>query len=165
MSGVITNANSEVPYDDSDEEGPIDIVPEAMLEWHNGKLKAIPVQYMDIFTGEAIPFDRICFILDELHRAQRRLSKGRARFRQVMMETNDCWQAYAAHVRFMEEVWKRLSDEKIVITICVTAPPAETQDVAAAKQQWLLTVIAQCVWELKGKCQDMDKQLGDWHSV
>ena len=57
MSGVITNANSEVPSDDSDEEGPIDIVPEAMLEWHNGKLEPIPVQYMDIFTGEAIPND------------------------------------------------------------------------------------------------------------
>ena len=155
MSGVITNANSEVPSDDRDEEGPIDLVPQAMLEMHNGKWKAIPVQYMDIFTGEAIPFDRICFILDELHRAQRRLSTGRDRFRQVMMETNDCWQAYAAHVRFMEEVWKRLSDEKIVITICVTAPPAETQDVAAAKQQWLLKEIAQCVWELKGRCQDI----------
>ena len=155
MSGVITNANSEVPSDDRDEEGPIDLVPQAYLEMHNGKWKVIPVQYMDIFTGEAIPFDRICFILDELHRAQRRLSKGRDRFRQVMMETNDCWQAYAAHVRFMEEVWKRLSDEKIVITICVTAPPAETQDVAAAKQQWLLKEIAQGDWDLKGMCQDI----------
>ena len=104
------------------------------------KILASPAQYKDIITGEAIPNDRVLFICKELDKTQRLLKEGRAIFTKVMRETNGskdarlqaAKQASAAHVGGTStQLWDRLCGEKIVISICVTAPPADTKDQAA----------------------------------
>ena len=52
-------------------------------------------------------------------------------------------------------LWNCLSDDKIAITLVVTAPPAGSQDVAYSNERNLLIAIYQCDPGLQGWCQDI----------
>ena len=127
------------------------------------KILASPAQYKDIITGDAIPNDRILSICKELDKTQSLLQEGRNIYRVVMRETlgsrdarrMGARQAHAAHAGGgYTQIWNRLCDAKIAISICVTAPPAETQYVAEENERRLLIIIYQCDQTLQGMCQD-----------
>ena len=127
------------------------------------KILASPAQYKDIITGDAIPNDRILSICKELDKTQSLLQEGRNIYRVVMRETlgsrdarrMGARQAHAAHAGGgYTQIWNRLCDAKMSISICVTAPPAETQYVAEENERRLLIIIYQCDQTLQGMCQD-----------
>ena len=147
MSGVITSANSELLSDGWELQGHGDSEAEVLHVSHKERILASPAQFKDIFTGEAIPNDRVMFICKELDKTQRLLKEGRAIFSKVMRETNGskdarlkaAMQASAAHVgEGNTQLWNRLCDEKIAMSICVTAPPAETKVQAEENESRLL---------------------------
>ena len=53
------------------------------------------------------------------------------------------------------QMWNCLSDEKIAISLVVTAPPADNQDVAYSNERNLLIAIYVCDPSLQGLCQDI----------
>ena len=96
--------------------------------------------------------------------AQRLFQEGRDIYRQVKRETTGsrderrmaARQASAAHAGGgYTQIWNRLCDDKIAISICVTAPPAETQDVAEKNERRVVWLIYQCDPTLQGMYQDI----------
>ena len=145
-------------------EQPIQVVSRhVVLVSHGAQILNVPENGRDIFTGELIPDDRIMYICQECDRTQRLIQEGKAIFTQVWRQTpgsslrrlKAAKQASAEHVGGTStQLWDRLCGEKIVISICVTAPPADTKDQAAANERRLLMVIHQCDQTLQGLCQD-----------
>ena len=100
----------------------------------------------------------------KLGNAQRPFQECSNIYRQVMRETPGsrdarrmaARQASAAHAGGgYTQKWNKLCDEKIVISICATAPPADNQAVAYENERRLLMVIYQCDPTLEGMCQDI----------
>ena len=147
MSGVITSANSELLSDGWELQGPVDSEAEVLHVSQKEKILASPAQFFDIVTGKAIPNDRVLFICQALDRIQRLLQEARDIYKKVMRETPGsrderkmaARQASEAHAGGgYTQIWNRLSDEKICISIRVTAPPADTRQVAEQNELRLL---------------------------
>ena len=128
------------------------------------KILASPAQYKDIITGEAIPNDRVLVICKKLDKTQKLFEEGRVIYRQVKNTTQGskeekrmaARQASAAHAGgSYTKIWDRLCDDKIAISILVTAPPAATKDIAEENEKRLLILIHQCDQTLQGWCQDI----------
>ena len=128
------------------------------------KILACPAQYKDFITGEVISQDRILHICKTLDNQQKLFEEGRAIYSQVKHTTQGSeevkkWaarKASAAHAGGKyTRVWDRLHDDKIAISILVTAPPAATKDIADENEKRLLILIHQCDQTLKGWWQDI----------
>ena len=153
MSGVITSANSDVLSDGWEEVLSIE-----------DKILSSPPQFKDWLTGEEIPNDRCLLICQELDKTHKKLKECREIYKRVMRDTHgsEAQKKAAASLASdnhvgggRSQLWDRLSDEKICISMCVTAPPADTQQVAEQNQSRLLMVIFQCDPTLQGMCQDI----------
>ena len=117
------------------------------------KILACPAQYKDIITGEGISYDRVLHICKKLDKTHKLFEEGRAIYSQVKHTTQGSeevkkWaarKASAAHAGGKyTRVWDRLHDDKIAISILVTAPPAATKDIAEENEKRLLILIHQC---------------------
>ena len=168
MSVVITSANSEVLSDGWELQGTVDSEAGVLQVSQKEKILASPAQFKDIFTGEEIPNGRVVVICQTLDRKQKTLKEAREMYKRVMKDTQGPFEdkkmaakkASEAHAGGgYTQIWNRLSDEKICISICVTAPPADTQGHAYENEKRLLMVICQCDPTLEGWWQDI------WTSV
>ena len=125
MSGVITSANSDVLSDGWEEVLSIE-----------DKILSSPPQFKDWLTGEEIPNHRCLKICQELDKTHKKLKECREIYKRVMRDTHgsEAQKKAAASLASdnhvgggRSQLWDRLSDEKICISMCVTAPPAGTQ--------------------------------------
>ena len=152
MSGVITGA-SDVLSDGWEEVLSIE-----------DKILSSPPQFKDWLTGEEIPNRRCLHICQELDKTHKKLKECRETYKRVRRDTHgsEAQKKAAASLASdnhvgggRSQLWNRLSDEKICISMCVTAPPADTQQMAEQNQSRLLMVIFQCDPTLQGMCQDI----------
>ena len=152
MSVVITSANSEVLSDGWELQGTVDSEAAALQVSQKEKILASPAQYKDIITGQEISNVRVVEICKALDIMQKRLKEARAIYKKVMKDTNGSFEdkkmaakkASEAHAGGgYTQIWNRLSDGKICISICATAPPADNQAVAYDNERRLLMVIYQ----------------------
>ena len=164
--GVPTSVHSDgISQHDWEVEGHVGIEDEvaSMSQWH--KLMSSPAQFKDAFTGEPLTNERCLYNCQELDRAQQLMQAGIHYFKKRMRDPSQegtfgfykkARQDSEAHAGGgYTQIWNRLCDAKMSISICVTAPPAETQDVAEENERRLLIIIYQCEPTLQGWCQDI----------
>ena len=132
-----------------------------MCKWH--KLMSSQAQFKDTFTGEPLTTQRCLYNCQELDRAQQLMQAGIHYFKKRMRDpSQEGTFGYFKQARHdceaggsYNQLWNCLSDDKIAITLVVTAPPAGNQDVAYSNERNLLIAIYQCDPSLQGLCQDI----------
>ena len=94
-----------------------------------------PAQFKDIATGEPISNERCLHVCKELDRTQKIFQEGKHIYKRVMRETPGSQaekraaarQASGAHAGGdMTQIWTRLCQDKIVISLVATAPLLKT---------------------------------------
>ena len=152
MSGMITGA-SDVLCDGWEEVLSIE-----------EKILSSPPQFKDVLTGEEIPNDRCLLICQELDKVHKKLQEGREIYKRVMRETHGSQAEKKAAASLASDkhvgggrtqLWNRLCQNKIAISLVAEAPPAENTDVVWHNEKRLLIAIYQCDPTLEGLCQDI----------
>ena len=150
--GWITSASSEVPSDGWIIQDIIDTEAAALLLSQKDKILASPPQFKDFATGQMISNARVVEICKACDSIKKRLKEARTIYKRVFKETTGSYDVKKMAAKKASEehagggytqIWNRLSDAKICISICATAPPAETQQVAYLNQGRLLIAIVQ----------------------
>ena len=124
MSDVITAMSDVSSWDDVPE-----LVP--LLQ----KIMACPGKYKDILTGQVISYHRVLHICKKLDLQQKLFQEARVIYTQVKHNTQGSAEQKRCAARKASQehaggrytwIWDRLHDEKIAISMLVTAPPAAT---------------------------------------
>ena len=166
--GWITSASSEVPSEGWELQDIIDKEAAALLVSQKDQILASPPQFKDFATGQMISNARVVEICKECDSIKTRLKEARRIYKRVFKETPGSYDAKKMAAKKASEehagggntqIWNRLCAERICISICVTAPPAFTQDEAYKNEKKLLMLIQQCDTSLAGWWQDI------WTSV
>ena len=132
-----------------------------MCKWHQSM--SSQAQFKDTFTKEPLTHERCLYNCQELDRAHHLMQKGTHFCRKRMRDpSHEGTFGYFKQARVdceaggtYNQLWNCLSDDKIAITLVVTAPPAGSQDVAYSNERNLLIAIYQCDPSLQGLCQDI----------
>ena len=166
--GWFTSASSEVPSEGWELQDIIDKEAAALLVSQTDKILASPPQFKDFATGQMISNARVVEICKACDSIRSRLKAARTTYKRVMKETPGSYEVKKMAAKKASEehaggsytqIWNRQCAEKICISICVTAPPAFTQDEAYDNEKKLLMLIQQCDPTLEGWWQDI------WTSV
>ena len=123
-----------------------------------------PTQFRDRAAGEHISNQRCLYVCQELDRIQRIFREGKTIYKRVMRDTPGsadekraaARQASDAHAGGgYTQIWNRLCQDKIAISLVATAPPVENKDVATRTEKRLIIAIYQCDPSMKGMWQDI----------
>ena len=128
------------------------------------RLMCEPARYHDILTGEAIPMSRCLYECQELDKTVKLLKEGEWIYKNTKKETpGSSAEKRAAAVKASEkhcgggrtQIWNRLCQNKIAISLQVTAPPAQDKDEVKTNEKRLHIAICQCDPSLEGRWQDI----------
>ena len=132
-----------------------------MCKWHQSM--SSQAQFKDTFTKEPLTHERCLYNCQELDRAHHLMKTGTHFCRKRMRDPSH--EGTFGHFKqarvdcesggTYNPLWNCLSDDKIAITLVVTAPPAGSQDVAYSNERNLLIAIYVCDPSLQGLCQDI----------
>ena len=123
-----------------------------------------PAKYIDIETGDPIPMSRCLYACQELDKTVKKMTECKWIYKKIFKATHGSHdEKKAAAVMASEkhcgggrtQIWNRLCQNKIAISLQVTAPPAQDKDEVNSNEQRLHILICQCDPSLKGMWQDI----------